>query len=246
VIATVREEARARVLAASGVEAWVVAALETEGVRELVPEGAEVLVAFPPDGATDARIAPALAHARAVAYLSTTGVYGPARGCVDENTPVDRATPRAALRLAAEDAYRAVGAVVLRAAGIYGPGRGLHVRIARGDFRVPGDGGNVVSRIHVEDLAELALAALARGRRGAVYTVADDAPVPQIEAIAWLCARLGVPRPPSVPVEEAAEALRHDRRVSNARAKRELQVRLRYPSYREGFAACLEADAARG
>ena len=60
--------------------------------------------------------------------------------------------------------------------------------------------------------------------------------VPQIEAIEWLCARLGVARPSSVPIEQAAETLRHDRAVDNARMKRELGVVLAYPSYRQGFA----------
>src|SRR5258708_38627058 len=66
----------------------VVPVLTREVVEALVPPGARVLVGFPPDGETDRAIAPALASARVV-YLSTTGVYGSARGRVDEATDVD-------------------------------------------------------------------------------------------------------------------------------------------------------------
>src|SRR5262249_40147588 len=100
------------------------------------PADAPVLVAFAPDGRTDAALAPALARARVV-YVSTTGVYGRARGHVDETTAVDPSEPRAADRLAAERAYRDLGATVLRAAGIYGPWRGLHRRLLGGDFKIP-------------------------------------------------------------------------------------------------------------
>jgi nucleoside-diphosphate-sugar epimerase len=243
-VVTTRSAEHARVLrdATPGVRVHESAALAAEAVAAVVPEGSAVLVAFPPDGVTDARIAPALRHARAVVYVSTTGVYGEARGRVSEETPTDARSPKARARLAAEECYRAHGAVVLRPAGIYGPGRGLHLRLARGDFRLPGDGAHVVSRIHVEDLAALCVAALRRGPRGAVYVAADAAPVAQIEAVRWLCARLGCALPPSVPVSEAPETLRHDRSVDGARGRRELGVALRYPSYREGFAHCIARD----
>ena len=222
----------------------VVPVLTREVVEALVPPGARVVVGFPPDGETDRAIAPALASARVV-YVSTTGVYGSARGRVDEGTDVDPSEPRAAARLEAERAYREYGATVLRAAGIYGPGRGLHRRLLAGGFRIPGDGTNVVSRIHVTDLAKLALAVLATegdAHRGAVFVVADDAPVPQIEAIRWLCDRLRLPLPPSAPIEEVAETLRHDRAVDNRKIKRALSLSLDFPTYREGFEACLSAE----
>jgi nucleoside-diphosphate-sugar epimerase len=138
--------------------------------------------------------------------------------------------------------WRARGAIAIRAAGIYGPGRGIHQRIANGSFRIPGDGANTVSRIHVDDLAALVDCALTRGQPGSVYVAADDAPVPQIEAIRFVCTLLGVGEPPRVPLEQASETLRHDRRVRNARAKRDLDWSLRYPTFREGFRAVMAAD----
>jgi nucleoside-diphosphate-sugar epimerase len=230
----------------AGFEMRTLAELTRPVVEALVPEGARVLVAFAPDGRTDALIAPALARARVV-YVSTTGVYGRARGRVDETTDVDPSEPRAAERLAAERAYRDVGATVLRAAGIYGPWRGLHRRLLAGDFKIPGSGTNVVSRIHVTDLARLILAVLGPlgdPQRGEAFVAADDAPVPQIEVLRWLCERLALPLPPEAPIAEVAPTLRHDRSVDNTRIKRALAMTLFYSSYREGFDACLAVEAA--
>lgn len=201
--------------------------------------GAEVAITFPPDGATDARIASGLRAARTLVYVSSTGVYGDAVGRVDEQTPVDPQAPRAPLRLAAEQIYRDLGGVVLRAAGIYGPERGLHLRLLRGEHRLPGAGDNVVCRIHEDDLAALVLAALDRATPGATFNAADDAPVPQREVVAWLCARLGLPLPERVEAAQVDASLRGDRRIDGTAIQRALGVRLAFPTYREGFADCL-------
>jgi nucleoside-diphosphate-sugar epimerase len=244
----VRSESALASLLALGVDAHAHPMLDRSAVASLLERaGAEVdaVITFPPDGRTDADIAPALGAARRIAYVSSTGVYGEARGAIDESTPVDATVPRSRARLEAETVYRERGAIVLRAAGIYGPGRGLHRRILEGTFRMPADGGNVVSRIHVEDLSTFILAALERGTPGTTFVLADDTPVPQREAIAWLCQRLGRAEPASLPLGEVAETLRHDRSVDNAAAKRSLGVQVAFPSYREGFEACLLAEGDR-
>jgi nucleoside-diphosphate-sugar epimerase len=246
VVATTRQSERREPLQRLGVDLHIVPALTADLVRRWVDASVHVLVAFAPDGVTDAEIAPALAGAAHVVYVSTTGVYGAHRGRIDEETPVDPTEPRAAERLAAERRYRDAGATIVRAAGIYGPGRGLHVRIESGNFRIPGDGKGIVSRIHVADLAQLILGIfrLAReGKRGEVFVAADDTPVPQIEAIEWLCRRLGRPTPPHVPLNQAPETLRHDRAIDNRRIKSWTGLALLYPSYREGFEACITGDS---
>jgi nucleoside-diphosphate-sugar epimerase len=116
----------------------------------------------------------------------------------------------------------------------------LHVRLAKGEHKVAGGGRNVVSRIHVEDLARLALGALERAQAGSTFVVADDAPVAQAEVIGWLCARMGVAAPNEVPREALPPTLQHDRAVDGRRIQRALGVTLRYPTYREGFGACLD------
>jgi nucleoside-diphosphate-sugar epimerase len=245
VVATVRSSDRLEELRRLGAVVHVSPSLSHQQVAEMVRPAAAVLVAFAPDGHTDAQIAPALDAAKRVVYISTTGVFGGAHGRVDESTPVEPDEPRARERLAAEKIYRDLGATILRAAGIYGPGRGLHRRILAGDFRIPGGGLNVVSRVHVGDLAAIVLGVLEAPPplvKGEVFVVADDTPVPQIEAIRWLCDRLGVPVPPSAPIDQVAQSLRHDRSVDNARIKRVLSYRFDFPSYREGFGACLMSE----
>ncbi len=192
--------------------------------------GAHAIVCFPPDGTTDAALAPLLAGADAVTYLSTTSVYGEREGTFDDSTPVD-STPSA--RLAAEDCYRAIGATTLRSPGIYGAARGLHVRVIQGRHAIPGDGSSYLSRIHVEDLAELLLAS--RNVRGETFVVGDLEPATQREIVGWICSEYGCPFPPSIAASEAPETLRRNRRIDPRRALAVLGVTLKYPSYRDGM-----------
>lgn len=245
VVASTRRAERAAEIEAAGAEALVAPALEASLIAPLA-RGADVLVSFPPDGVTDARVAEGLGGARRVVYVSSTGVYGDRRGVIDDTTPVDPGAPRAGARLGAEEAHRAAGAVVLRAPGLYGPGTGLHERLRAGSYRVPGDGLNCISRLHLDDLAAFVRAAFERGRPGETFVVGDLAPVPQIEVVRFLCDRLGVEVPPSLPLSEVSPTLRGDRRVDPSRALRELGVALRYPTYREGFAACLDVPHSSG
>jgi nucleoside-diphosphate-sugar epimerase len=193
-----------------------------------------VVVTFPPDGTTDARLAPVMGGA--ITYVSSTGVYGDRRGVVDDQTPVtETPTPAMALRLEAEEIWRRRGATILRCPAIYGPDRGLHVRVVRGQHKIPGDGSGYVSRIHVEDLAALILAA--PQAPGETFVVGDEKPARHADVVRWICAAHGAPMPPSVPLSEVHESLRGDRRVDGSRALRVLGVSLRYPSYEVGYAS---------
>ncbi len=240
--ATSRDPARAEQLRAQGLSVVCAPSLTADVVRALLPPRAHVLVTFPPDGSTDALAAVALPDDARCVYVSTTGVYGDRRGHIDARTPTDASTDKARARLDAEAHWRRRGAAVLRAAGIYGPSRGLHLRIARGTFRMTEDGAQVVSRIHVDDLAALCIATLDHGLRDEAHPVADNAPVPQREVIAWLAEQLRVPMPPSISRDEAAESLRHDRSVDCRELQHRLGLALTFPTYREGFAHCLAAD----
>jgi nucleoside-diphosphate-sugar epimerase len=233
VCVSARREEQARELESLGFRALFGEPLERSLAAE-VNATTHVIVTFPPDGVTDATIAPALAPARAVSYVSSTAVYGALRGRIDDTTPTPEPSGRAVLRLAAEATYRALGATVLRCPGIYGPERGIHVRLLRGDYRLPGDGTNVLSRIHVEDLASILLAsARAPGER---FVVGDLEPAPHAIVVRFLCERYGVPYPASAPLEAVPETLRADRAVDGRRALAMLDVELLFPSYREGMA----------
>ena len=231
--ATVRNEERAAALRQEGFDVLRTPALGAE-IRQHLDRGTHVAVCFQPHEATDARVAPALSAARSITYISSTGVYGDLRGTIDDATKPPAPNARSAPILAAEAHYRRVGATVLRCAGIYGPERGLHARVVRGQHRIPGDGSRASSRIHVDDLAALILAA--SRVRGETFVVGDLAPAPQIEVVRFICEAYGVALPESIPVEDAPASLRADRRVDPSRGLAMLGVTLRYPSYREGMA----------
>lgn len=233
-VAVTRDPDRAQALRSSGAE---VLALDEALARAA---GADVVVSFPPEAGLDLAVAQGLSRARpaALVYLSSTGVYGARSGEIDESTPVDESAHGAAARLETERRFRSLGGVVLRCAGIYGPGRGLHVRLREGTYRLPAAAGRRISRIHVDDLAQAILVALERAQPGEVLNVADDTPAPHEEVVTWLCARLGLPLPPTTPLEALPPTLRGDRSIRNARL-RALGWAPRYPSYREGFEAVL-------
>jgi nucleoside-diphosphate-sugar epimerase len=231
--ASARRDVDALRLASLGLEVFLTPSLD-EQIAERVDARTHVVVTFPPDGVTDARVAPCLGNAGAVTYVSSTAVYGELRGHIDDSTEVPAPTAANRTRLEAEDLYRRAGGTVLRCPGIYGPDRGLHVRVVRGDYRLPGDGSFTLSRIHVEDLAAFVLAA--PGARGETFVVGDLAPVTHQAIVRWLCETYGVPFPSSVPVEDVHPTLRADRAVDGERARRVLGVKLSYPTYREGMA----------
>jgi len=196
-----------------------------------VRPGSLVVHSIPPDGPPGLIEALGEGPARIV-YISSTAVYGEA-SLVDESTPVDGRTERAAVRLAVERSVAAGpwSSLILRAAAIYGPGRGVQESLQRGACRVDD---SFVSRIHVDDLAEHVEAGLLSQVRGA-FPVADEEPCTSRE-ITEFCARLlDVP----VPVSSQAKA-RATRRVDGAAIRRELGITLRYPSYRVGIPAALE------
>jgi nucleoside-diphosphate-sugar epimerase len=178
-----------------------------------------------------------------VVYLSTTGVYG-ATLDVDENTPASPRTPREILRVEAENHVLAGpwSSMVLRPAAIYGPGRGIHISMRRGEFRLLGDGGNFVSRIHVDDLAALAEAALLSDLSGR-WPVADLEPVRSREIAAYCAELLGVPMPQPAAAEELSETRRANRRVDGRAVCRRLGLSLRYPTFREGLAQALSEES---
>lgn len=186
-------------------------------------------------------------------YLGTTGVYGDRGGAwVDEDTAIDPTLARADRRARAEAAWLASGlpAHVFRLAGIYGPGRNAFVNLRQGSARRIVKPGQVFSRIHVEDIATVLEASIARPRPGAIYNVCDDEPAPPQDVVTHAAALMGAPPPPEQPYATAElpamarTFYRDNRRVRNDRIKRELGVRLAYPTYREGLAALLPVDGA--
>jgi nucleoside-diphosphate-sugar epimerase len=243
VVATVRTAERAAALSGEPCQLLVAPRLGPE-IAQHVDAQTHVVITFPADPTTDPSIAPALGGAHSIAYISSTGVYGELRGPLDDATPLPpEPDERGARLLAAEAAYRAAGASVLRAAAIYGPDRGLHMRVLRGEHRIPGDGTRMLSRIHAEDLAQFCLAA---GEHPAdTFVIGDEAPAPQIEVVRFICEQYRVAMPPHAELADVHASLRADRAVDSIRARQQLGVTLRYPNYRAGMSPAATGIAPR-
>lgn len=188
---------------------------------------------------------------RWLGYFSTTGVYGDAQGgWVDEDTPLNPATPRGAARVMTERQWQVLARegghvlTVFRLPGIYGPGRSAFDRLRSGEARSIVKPGQVFSRVHVADIARFVAATLA-APRPAVWNLCDDEPAPPQDVLAHAARLLGLPPPPEVPLAlanlspMAASFYAESKRVSNARIKAALGLDPLYPSYREGLAAIL-------
>lgn len=182
-----------------------------------------------------------------VVYTSSTGVYGQNDGSlVDESSPTQPASETARVLVAAEQVLLAAGreksfpAMVLRAAGIYGPERGyLLKQFLRGDARIEGAGARTLNMIHRDDLIRAIIAALERGRGGEIYNVTDDQPVSQVEFYRWLAAKLNQPLPPTIPEDAAVPRKRGltNKRIANRKLKAELGFSFIYPDFQAGYSA---------
>jgi nucleoside-diphosphate-sugar epimerase len=166
---------------------------------------------------------------------------------VDDSTEPRPVTERQRLRRAAELAVLSGPwqPLVLRPAAISGPGRGVHRRIAEGSFRLLENGENFISRIHVDDLAEIAFRGFLSEVTGA-YPVADDEPCCSREICEFCAELLGLPVPPPALEAELSETRRSDRRVDGRAIRRLLGVELQYPSFRSGVPAAIEAERREG
>jgi nucleoside-diphosphate-sugar epimerase len=217
-------------------------ALETQDLS-FIPYVSRVVYSLPTLPTAPAVIESVCLRADRVVFLSTTGVYGSSH-VVDESTPAAPNNEEGAARLATEALIqsRCASSVVLRAAAIYGPGRGIHVRMMQGRFQLAGEGNNYVSRIHVEDLASHVEASLESEVTGA-WPVADELACTSRE-IADFCARmLGIPLPEGVDPALLHHTRRANRRVDGSAIRNLLGVRLKYPTYRQGIPASAGVSA---
>jgi len=265
---TVRTREKAAAIAASRFGGHAVEAFVFEG-SEATPEADAalmdadaLLVSAPPGQEGDpvlGQFAGAIAgapHLQSIVYLSTVGVYGDhAGGWVDEATPPVPVSMRSRERLDAEHAWAKLGqragkpVAIFRLSGIYGPGQNALLQMARGTAKRIDRPGQVFNRIHVLDIAQAIDAAFAQHAAG-IYNVTDDAATPPGEPVAFAAELLGLTPPPEIPFADAAETMSpmarsfyaESKRVRNDKLKRELGVRLRYPTYREGLRALFAAE----
>ena len=224
---------------------------------QIVPDVTHILVSAPPDENGDPvlrlfeeQLWKLSKQLRWVGYLSTTGVYGDRRGdWVDEDSPLEPNTARGHRRLEAERGWLKLHSDyglpvhLFRLAGIYGPGRNQLLTVLNGSAKRIIKPGQIFSRIHVDDIAGVLAASMAKPNPGRAYNVCDDEPCPPQEVVEYAANLLDLPLPPEIPFEQAelspmAKSFYADsKRVSNQRIKNELGYKLIYPTYREGLTA---------
>lgn len=263
VIGTVRSRERVPGLVASGIEPRIADVLEPESLAGL-PDTDRVLYCVGLDRSAGLPMRTVYVEGLGNvlerlggrvgrwAYASSTGVYGGNDGgWVDEETPARPTHESGRVCLEAEDLLRTsaeargLEVVVLRFAGLYGPGRIIRRdSLARGE-PIAGDPDKFLNMIHIDDAAAVAVAALDRGGPGRTYLAGDDRPVPRREFYGLIAEQLGAPAPRFLPPAEGSPGARRDesnKRVSNRRMKSELGVALAYPDVTAGIPAALEEE----
>jgi 2-alkyl-3-oxoalkanoate reductase len=173
-----------------------------------------------------------------------------------EDDPLDPAPPAAARQTNAamrhlDDAVTGAGGIALRYGGFYGAANdGLVGPVRKRRFPVIGGGDGVFSFIHLDDAAAATVLALDHDGPG-IYNIVDDEPAPMREWLPVLASALGARPPRRIPgwlarlvAGEGLAMMTEARGASNGKAKRELGWTLRYPSWRQGFAAAYRSGKA--
>lgn len=192
-------------------------------------------------------------------YISTTGVYGDRGGqAVSEATPVNPSNARSARRVAAEALLAEWSSdndcelIVLRAPGIYGPGRLGLERIEAGLPVICEDSANPGNRIHVDDLTSCCIAALSAGAPAGIYNVGDNDHRSPTWFTGEVARQSGLPAPPQISLEQAKREfspqrlsfMTESRRVDTTKMRRVLGVTPRYSNPEDGIASSLAEESA--
>jgi nucleoside-diphosphate-sugar epimerase len=190
-----------------------------------------------------------------IVYVSTSGVYGDCAGeLVDESRPVNPQTDRARRRLDAETALQQWGAlyrvpiVILRVAGIYGPGRLPLQRLQAGMPVLRPEQSPFSNRIHADDLARVCLAALDRAAAQGVFNVCDGEQSRMTDYFLAVARAFNLPEPEQIDRQEAQQRfspemlsyLAESRRLDNRRLLESLSIKLLYPTLAAGLRSLFE------
>lgn len=235
---------------------------QPESLARLPVAGARILYLAPPpvEGTADSRTRNFCAELtrrlpdrpQGVVYVSTSGVYGDCPGeLVDESHPLNPQTDRARRRVDAETTLRGWGrahrvpVVILRVAGIYGPGRLPLQRLQAGMPVLRPDQAPVSNRIHADDLARTCLAALERVAAQGVFNVCDGEASSMSDYFLAVARIFNLPPPALISRTEAQQQyseemlsyLNESRRLDNRRLLQDLGVVLQYPTLDAGLLA---------
>ena len=255
VVGTTRSAEKAEKLRDQSLDAVVFDGERSDELAEHLADATHIVLSASPSEAGDPvlnAIPNILERAQAlqwVGYLSTVGVYGDFDGAwISETTVPKPVSKRGKWRVAAEDSWRALCSTknipfaTFRLAGIYGPGRSTFDKLKAGKSRRIVKPGQVFNRIHVEDIAQIAVAA-GKLKASGVFNGADDEPAPPQIVVEHAAKMLGIDPPVEEPFETAdmtpmARSFYGDnKRCGNARLKKDLGITLKFPTYREGLDA---------
>lgn len=185
-------------------------------------------------------------------YISTSGVYGDCHGAsIDESRPINPQNDRAIRRVDAEKQIRSWGrrnqvpVAILRVPGIYAADRLPLKRLHEGHPAIVDSEDSYTNHIHADDLARIIVAALHRAKAGRIYHTSDDSRLKMGEYFDLVADHFGLPRPPRITRNQAYEQIspgmlsfmKESRQLKNLRMKKELRVKLLYPTVYEGVAA---------
>ncbi|KAF8406476.1 hypothetical protein HHK36_008564 [Tetracentron sinense] len=197
---------------------------------------------------------------RWLCYLSSTSVYGDCDGAwVNEDYPANPTRESAKARLDAEKGWLNLGhdlgllVQVFRLGGIYGPGRSAVDTIIKQEPLSEGqrmrESRHYTSRVHVADICQALNASIDMPSPRKIYNIVDDDPAPRGEVFAfaqglvekrWPSQFRERPYPDRADLVIQKKITGGEKRVSNARLKKELGVRLLHPSYKSGLQSIVD------
>lgn len=263
ITAQVRDKARSELLAERGMTVLRCTVDQPDDIPPLPTAGSCLLYSIPPQGGgtQDLRARNFCAAMERdqqipgrIIYLSATSVYGDSKGeIVTEATPAQPTSAMGKRRLDAEQQFLELGArhqipvIILRIAGIYGPGRLPLMQISQGQPLLREEEAKPSNRIHIDDLVQVCMAALKTGN--GIYNVSDGNPSSMTTYFNACADTLGLPRQPQVDLEEAQKVMPpllfnyfvESRVVDNSRMLADLGVILKHPTLAEGLTASLPA-----
>jgi len=201
-------------------------------------------------------------------FCSNVSVYGYPQETarLTETSPLKPAYTLGKQTVDAEKLAReSVPAIAVRVSSVYGKGRDFVAALRENRLRLLNGGDNWSSRIHVDDLVTTLLAVMERGTAESVYLAADDLPVKQYQFFKELSAAAGAQMPLNLEVNaarafgvlgRAMNSLAGERQYQlsenviglltgnyfcvNDKIKNDLGVRLKYPTFRDGYKQILQ------
>jgi nucleoside-diphosphate-sugar epimerase len=184
-------------------------------------------------------------------YLSSTSVYGNYDGkWVNEKSKLLTNNNTGINRIVAENEwlklnrYHFIPTRIFRLSGIYSPERNVFLRLTNGQIRYVKKSNHYFSRIHVVDIAQVLFKSLIYSKAGEIYNVADNMPCSYDKTISYACSLMGIQNPSPVSFQSLNEGemknfYKDSKKVSNAKIKKDLKVKLHFPTYKEGFKSIL-------